>query len=361
MTEDGFIIVPHLNPGGTSRDAVEWANRFQAKGLRVPVLALRDGGTFRLRLRESVPFELLNLAGTFVGLPRLLRRLRASPRAFVLTNCASSACAVILYKWLGLFEGRLVFVESVNPAQALRSSRKAAFAYYLIHGHADAIVHISQFGYDYARRLRLPACRSHYIPNIVPAGSSRIKPVKQAALRLLAVGRLDVVKGYDRLINAMPAVHRTFPGATLRICGEGDQNQQLQALITRLGLESQVELLGHVDEVAKELRQADVFLQTSHFEGMPNALIEALAAGLPVVGTSCGGSVRRLLLQLGAEKSLVADGSDFERSLLGAIGSACDGSINWAEVDVRFKALYDESHNFTSLSKLCQAGGQIKA
>jgi glycosyltransferase involved in cell wall biosynthesis len=61
-----------------------------------------------------------------------------------------------------------------------------------------------------------------------------------------------------------------------------------------------VELLGHVDDVAHELKQADIFLQTSHFEGMPNALIEALAAGLPVVSTSCGGSVRRCLVPAAA-------------------------------------------------------------
>jgi len=360
MAEDGFIIVPHLDPGGTSRDAVEWANRFVSYGLRVPVLALRTGGLFRLRLHESVPFESLRLGGTFVGLPRLLRRLRSSPGAFVLTNCASSACAVVLYKWLGLFKGRLVFVESVNPAQVLRSNRKAAFAYQLIHRNADAMVHISKFGHDYARLLGMPNGRSHYIPNIVTVGNSKRKIVTPARMRLLAVGRLDVVKGYDRLIQAMPSVIRAFPGASLRICGDGDQKQHLQALIESLGLASRVELLGHVDDVAHELRQADIFLQTSHFEGMPNALIEALAAGLPVVSTSCGGSVRRLLLQLGAGKSLVADDPDFDKALLVAVTAATDDSINWAEVDARFAELYDERRNFNYLMHLCRAGTRRK-
>jgi glycosyltransferase involved in cell wall biosynthesis len=121
-----------------------------------------------------------------------------------------------------------------------------------------------------------------------------------------------------------------------------------------------VELLGHVDDVAHELRQADIFLQTSHFEGMPNALIEALAAGLPVVSTSCGGSVRRLLLQLGAGKSVVADDPDFDKALLVAVTAAADDSINWAEVDARFAELYDESRNFNYLMNLCQVGTRLK-
>jgi glycosyltransferase involved in cell wall biosynthesis len=267
---------------------------------------------------------------------------------------------VVLYKWLGLFKGRLVFVESVNPAQVLRSNRKAAFAYQVIHRHADAVVHISKFGYDYARLLGMPNGRSHYIPNIVATGDSKRKAVTTASMRLLAVGRLDVVKGYDRLIMAMPSVVRAFPGASLRICGDGDQKQCLQGLIGSLGLASRVELLGHVDDVAHELRQADMFLQTSHFEGMPNALIEALAAGLPVVTTTCGGSVRRLMLQLGAGQSVIGDDLDFDKALLAGISAATNGSINWAEVDARFAELHNESRNFTYLMKLCLSGARIE-
>lgn len=353
MAEDGFILVPHLGPGGTSRDSVEWANRFKEKGFNVPVLALRASGAFRKRLRPGVPFEQLNLGGTFSGLPALLRRLRKSHSAFILTNCLSSACAVVLFRWLGLFAGRLIFVESINPSQALRSSWKSACGYRLIHRNADAIVHISQFGYHYARHLRRQTSRSHYIPNIVPVAKARRKPGKSSSLRLLAVGRLDVIKGYARLIEAMPEVIRAFPDATLRICGDGDQRQQLKELVIRLGLSSKIELVGHVEDISAELRAADVFLLTSYFEGMPNALIEALAAGVPVAGTSCGGSVRRLLLRLGAGKALIEDGPDFSQSLLRALVSARDGSINWAEVDARFLMIHDDTRNFDTLMNLC--------
>ena len=67
-------------------------------GVRVTLLTLRAGGDFQRRLASDVPYEELGLAGTFLGIPKLLTRLRRSPAAFVLTNCATSACLVSLFR-----------------------------------------------------------------------------------------------------------------------------------------------------------------------------------------------------------------------------------------------------------------------
>lgn len=353
MAEDGFILVPHLDPGGTSRDSVEWANRFRRKGLRVSVLAVRRGGDFIRRLHEAVSFEVLGLSGTFSGLPALLRRLRRAPSAFVLTNCATSACSVILFKMLGLFHGRLIFVESVNPSQALRSSLKAAFAYRLIQSRADAVVHLSQFGYSYAIHLGFSAKRSHYIPNIIPSIRHHRPVRREKRLRLISVGRLDVVKGYERLIESMPAIIKAYPGSLLKICGEGDQRAKLQALIERLQLNSSVNLIGHVDNIPQLLADSDVLVMTSYFEGMPNSLIEALSARMPVISTACGGSVRRLMVELGAEKALVKEGPEFQTSLIAALQNASSGEINWNAVHDRFSSIHDDNSNFNKLLALC--------
>ncbi len=352
MTEAGFILSPHLDPGGTSRDAVEWANRFRTMGARVSLLTLRAGGDFRRRLASDVPYEELGLAGTFLGIPKLLARLRRSPAAFVLTNCATSACLVSLFKTLGLFQGRLVFVESVNPIQTIRTSGKAALAYRIIHRHADAVVHLSTFGQALSRRLG-KARNSFYIPNIVSSGFSSNRLANPMGMRMIAVGRLDVVKGYDRLIAAMPAVIRAFPEATLRICGEGDQRAILQAQIEQLGLASKVKLIGHVDDIAAELAAADCFILTSRFEGMPNALVEAFAAGLPAVATSCGGSVRRLLIQLGAEKALIKESQDFTACLVAALRRIKSADVVWPAIHKRFSEIHDNDRNFRFLADLC--------
>jgi glycosyltransferase involved in cell wall biosynthesis len=355
MTEAGFILSPHLDPGGTSRDAVEWANRFRTTGVRVTLLTLRAGGDFRRRLATDVPYEELGLAGTFLGIPKLLARLRRSPAAFVLTNCATSACLVSLFKRLGLFHGRLVFVESVNPVQTIRSSGKAALAYQIIHRHADAIVHLSRFGQALSRRLGKAPQKSVHIPNIVSAGFSFSRPATQTGMRMIAVGRLDPVKGYDRLIAAMPAVIRAFPEATLRICGGGALHLILQAQIEQLGLASKVKLIGHVDDIGQELSAADCFILTSHFEGMPNALTEAFATGLPAVATSCGGSVRRLLIELGAEKSLIEEGAEFPASLVAALRRTKCADAGWPAIHKRFSEIHDNGRNFQSLAELCLA------
>lgn len=101
---------------------------------------------------------------------------------------------------------------------------------------------------------------------------------------LLWVGRLDPVKGLDDLIEAMVVV-RQESKAHLVLVGDGEYRKPIEELIERRQLGDCVTLLGRRDDVGAILKAADLFVFPSHTEGMPNALLEAMAAGLPVVAS----------------------------------------------------------------------------
>lgn len=101
----------------------------------------------------------------------------------------------------------------------------------------------------------------------------------------LAVGRLDPVKGFDRLIEAFSDIHSIMPDWQLRIVGEGTERERLEKLIEEYDLAGCVTLTGMQDSegVEKEMRRASLFLMSSHSEGLPFVLIEAFSAMLPAV------------------------------------------------------------------------------
>lgn len=107
------------------------------------------------------------------------------------------------------------------------------------------------------------------------------------------VGRLDPVKDQVGLITAFNALLESMPETRNRlrlvVVGEGSQRYQLEALIEKLGLTGQVRLLGNRNDVPSILPEFDIFVLSSIAEGMPGVLLEAMAAGLPVVATDVGG------------------------------------------------------------------------
>lgn len=354
MKEDGFILAPHLLAGGTARDSVEWANRFTRCGLRVTLIVYRREGDFARRLDVGVPLEFLGASGALFAMPKLWRRLRTSPHAFVLTNCSTSAAAIIWLKRLRLFHGRVIFVESVSPSQSLRTTRKAIYAHGLIRRDAEAVVHLSAYARRYSVRLGLAPKRSFHIPNIVTFSQglrSELRP--DLRLRLIAIGRLDVVKGYERLIDAMPMMLRIHPKISLRIYGDGDQLEPLRAQIAKLRLGDNVELMGHTENITDAMHDADVFVLTSYFEGMPNALIEALGERMPVIATSCGGSVKGLLSSIGAEAALINDGPVFAEEMAAALNRIIEDKVDWEKIHWEFISQHDSIMNFDRLRALC--------
>jgi glycosyltransferase involved in cell wall biosynthesis len=117
---------------------------------------------------------------------------------------------------------------------------------------------------------------------------------KDAAPLLVAVGRLSSQKGFDVLLDAFKRVVENRD-AHLMILGEGKERCALEAQREALGLTERVKMPGHVAHAAPWLREADVVVSSSRFEGASAALVEALAAGAPMVVTDCPGNSRSLV------------------------------------------------------------------
>lgn len=145
---------------------------------------------------------------------------------------------------------------------------------------------------------RLPADKIQIIPNavaIMPALSPEDRlAIRQALIGtasaplLISVGRLVSQKGYQDLLAAFAQVHENCSSARLVIAGNGSLRSNLESQIKTLGLEGAVQLLGARNDVPHLLAASDLFVSSSHSEGLPVALLEAMSAGLPVVATQVG-------------------------------------------------------------------------
>jgi len=112
---------------------------------------------------------------------------------------------------------------------------------------------------------------------------------------VVAAGRYAPEKGYDRLIDAFSRVAQDHPEWMLRIFGHGPLHGQLVQQVERLGLVGRVELPGLAKDIETELRGASVFALSSIHEGLPMALAEAMACGLPSVAFDCAPGVREII------------------------------------------------------------------
>ena len=104
---------------------------------------------------------------------------------------------------------------------------------------------------------------------------------------IIAVGRLQPQKNYNLLIHAFSYIADKYPNTNLIILGDGPLRAELETLRDELGLSQRIVFQGVVSDVSKYLMKSRMFVLSSDFEGMPNALMEAMAVGLPVIATDC--------------------------------------------------------------------------
>lgn len=200
---------------------------------------------------------------------------------------------------------RLLIREATTPSAYLikdtEHPRLWGFFYRHVYRHADKIICLSDaMQRDLAEHFCVPPEKMVRIYNPVDAGmiqrSARAaaNPFRNAGPNLVAAGRLRKEKGFDLLLDAMPAVVQKFPGAQLTILGEGPDELRLKNQARQLGLFEKVDFRGFVQNPWVLMGNADLFILPSRAEGLPNSLIEALALGTPVVASDCVDAMREL-------------------------------------------------------------------
>ena len=128
-----------------------------------------------------------------------------------------------------------------------------------------------------------------------------------SAKRVIAVGRLDYQKSFDRLVLAWDKVHEEVPDWTLDIFGQGEWKNMLQKMIDERGLQGCVKLNAPTRNIGEEYANSSMLVMSSHYEGFPMVMIEAMACGLPVVSFDfkCG---PRDIITPGENGLIVSDG-----------------------------------------------------
>jgi glycosyltransferase involved in cell wall biosynthesis len=111
---------------------------------------------------------------------------------------------------------------------------------------------------------------------------------------ILGVGRLEAVKDFSTLLRAFALVRSQKP-ARLLILGEGEQRILLENLARELNIEQDVRIPGYVADSISYMKRCSVFVLSSLYEGLPGAMIEALASGCQVISTDCPGGAREIL------------------------------------------------------------------
>jgi glycosyltransferase involved in cell wall biosynthesis len=138
-------------------------------------------------------------------------------------------------------------------------------------------------------------------------------------MRIIGIGRFEAHKGFAQLIEAFARIAAEHPDWDLAIIGEGPERANLETLIRRHGMQERVSLPGVVKDVYRELADSHLMAFPSSYEGFPNALAEALAAGLPAVGQKGVSGVEELIIDGKTGVLVASDDADALASALAGL------------------------------------------
>jgi GalNAc-alpha-(1->4)-GalNAc-alpha-(1->3)-diNAcBac-PP-undecaprenol alpha-1,4-N-acetyl-D-galactosaminyltransferase len=188
----------------------------------------------------------------------------------------------------------VVVEEHIDPTQS-SIGKTLRVLRWLLYRRACAVVVLTPEIARWAGRIAAENC-VHVIPN--PISDKFLKAsarVPTPGHKIVGMGRLEPQKGFDLLLRAFAQCAEDHPDWTLDIVGEGSERDCLSALADDLGIADKLRLPGIVKHSEGVLRQADVFVLCSRYEGFPMALLEAMTCGLPVVSFDCRSGPREMI------------------------------------------------------------------
>ncbi len=292
------LVVASLATGGAERVLSTLANHWTARGDAVALLTLSPAATdfFPVDPRVvRVGLDLTETSGSTLqaavanaGRIRALRRAVRQQAPDVVVSFGDQTNVLALLATIGLGVP-VVISERTNPHRH-DPGRIWRVARSLSYPLAGAIVVQNEHIATWARE-RIPRVSCWIISNPIalPCSPQPAARTEEPLRRIVTIGRLTSEKGCDVLLEAFARIAGELPQWTLRIIGEGPNRAALVEQARRLGLASRIEFTGVLVEPWAGIGELDLFVLPSRYEGEPNALLEAMAAGVPAIASrACG-------------------------------------------------------------------------
>lgn len=305
------LVVHSLGQGGTDRVAVHLANGFAERHETALVTVAPGGGgsgALRDRISKAVKRHVLGsrrrgrALDFLLGFPAWLGWLRRErPDVVLATGNNVSWFTAAGFRLRGYRHGRL-FIKTTNPILRPHDSPFVRFVRRRVYGRvfrlASGVLALSE-----AERRRLiadfPAAadrfrvvRNPYVtPEMLAVGLAPTEPA--SGRTVLAIGRLHHQKDFGLLLRAWARADRG--GARLVIVGDGPDREALMAQAEETGIAASVTFAGYQADIVPWLAEADLFVLSSRYEGLPAVLLEAMAFNCPVISTDCFDAAREML------------------------------------------------------------------
>jgi glycosyltransferase involved in cell wall biosynthesis len=307
-----LLLIPHLGGGGAEQVAA-----LLARGLSREKYDLHLGvvtGALRASIAQSavppggipagIAMHALDAPRVRSGAVKLLRLVRRVRPDIILSGMFHLNFLVVLLKPFFPRGTRILLRQNGTLSADLASGDLppgTRFLYRSLYRRADCVICASRaMADDLISTIGLPSHLAAMLPNpldleAIVAARQHPAPWPGPGPHLLAMGRLVPEKGFDLLLDAFAALQAQLPAAGLVIAGAGPEARALKAQCGRLGIAHAVRFPGHVENPYAFFPGATLFVLSSRREGMPNALLEALAGGLPVVAFPASGGVVEML------------------------------------------------------------------
>ncbi|MBN1356870.1 glycosyltransferase [bacterium] len=286
-------IISGLWKGGVEKKLALTLPLFDRKRFNIRVICLREEGFYARSLRdEGIPVIVSHVGSRWSpsGLWNLRKILRNLNIDIVHTHMyRANTSGTFAARWADV-PVLISQLHNVNPWDGPGQIRMDR----ILAPMKDMFIFVSKTVRDsFVSKVPVPDQRQRVIYNGVDIErfeSGRSNPMNfKGSVRIGAVGRLMPVKGFQILLALLLEKGLTDPGIQLYIAGEGPMRLELQNLIQKYRLTGRVHIMGHLENIPEFLNSVDILAMPSQREGFSNALLEAMAAGVPVVAFGVGG------------------------------------------------------------------------
>jgi GalNAc-alpha-(1->4)-GalNAc-alpha-(1->3)-diNAcBac-PP-undecaprenol alpha-1,4-N-acetyl-D-galactosaminyltransferase len=298
------IVIESFGGGGAQHVASTLANHWAADGMAVTAITFSKSETdvFKLDRRvrrmtvEGCGVSTNPLGGLLANMARL-RTLRAAIRASGAGTVLSFVGSMNVLAVLACFGlGKRVIISERNDPARQSLGRLWDTLRRVLYSRADLVVANSRAAIETMKGY-VPAERLLWLPNPLRRAAETSQPLAARKPFFLAAGRLDVQKAYDILLKAFAEVAHGRDHVELVILGDGPLRQTLESLTGELGISSRVTFMGRVDDPFPFYRAAIAFIHPARFEGLPNAVLEAMSEGLPPIISDAQEGLRDIVLE----------------------------------------------------------------